>query len=49
MTTDRLKNEINDAVQIPGVANSITMPIKARLDMLATGIKSPGRGEGAWP
>ncbi|MBI5074505.1 MAG: efflux RND transporter permease subunit [Nitrospirae bacterium] len=41
MTTEKLKNELNDAVQIPGVANSFTMPIKARLDMLATGIRTP--------
>ncbi|GAB4482535.1 MAG: CusA/CzcA family heavy metal efflux RND transporter [Thermodesulfovibrionales bacterium] len=41
MTIDRLKNEMNDSLQIPGVANSFTMPIKARLDMLATGIRTP--------
>jgi len=41
MTTEKLKNELNDALQIPGVANSFTMPIKARLDMLATGIRTP--------
>src|SRR5512143_977792 len=32
---------MNDALQIPGVANSFTMPIKARIDMLATGIRTP--------
>ncbi len=31
---------MNDALQIPGVANSFTMPIKARMDMLATGIRT---------
>ena len=36
----KLKNEINDALSIPGVSNSITMPIKARIDMNATGIKT---------
>ena len=41
MTIDKIKNEMNDAVQIPGVANSFTMPIKARIDMLATGIRTP--------
>jgi copper/silver efflux system protein len=41
MTSEKLKNEMNDALQIPGVANSFTMPIKARLDMLATGIRTP--------
>jgi Cu(I)/Ag(I) efflux system membrane protein CusA/SilA len=41
MTVEKLKNELNDAVSIPGVANSFTMPIKARIDMLATGIRTP--------
>ncbi|HTR45719.1 MAG TPA: efflux RND transporter permease subunit, partial [Thermodesulfovibrionales bacterium] len=41
MDVEKLKNEMNDALQIPGVANSFTMPIKARLDMLATGIRTP--------
>ncbi|MBI5196232.1 MAG: efflux RND transporter permease subunit [Nitrospirae bacterium] len=38
---ESLKNEMNDALSIPGVANSFTMPIKARIDMLATGIRTP--------
>jgi len=41
MTVEQLKNELNDALTIPGVANSFTMPIKARIDMLATGIRTP--------
>ncbi|HEY6010758.1 MAG TPA: efflux RND transporter permease subunit, partial [Nitrospirota bacterium] len=41
MDIEKIKNELNDAVQIPGVANSFTMPIKARQDMLATGIRTP--------
>ena len=41
MTVDKLKDEMNDAVTIPGVANSFTMPIKARTDMLSTGIRTP--------
>ncbi|MBI5409648.1 MAG: efflux RND transporter permease subunit [Nitrospirae bacterium] len=41
MTVERLKNELNDVLTIPGVANSFTMPIKARIDMLATGIRTP--------
>ena len=41
MDIEKLKNEMNDALQIPGVANSFTMPIKARMDMLATGIRTP--------
>ncbi|MDZ4165048.1 MAG: CusA/CzcA family heavy metal efflux RND transporter [Smithellaceae bacterium] len=41
MTVEKLKNEMNDALFIPGVANSFTMPIKGRVDMLATGIRTP--------
>ena len=41
MTVETLKNEMNDALSIPGVANSFTMPIKARIDMLSTGIRTP--------
>ncbi|MDP3112982.1 MAG: CusA/CzcA family heavy metal efflux RND transporter, partial [Thermodesulfovibrionales bacterium] len=41
MTVEGLKNEMNDALSIPGVANSFTMPIKARIDMLSTGIRTP--------
>ncbi len=41
MTIDRLENEMDQALQIPGVINSWTMPIKGRLDMLSTGIRTP--------
>lgn len=41
MTVEKLKDEMNEALTIPGVANSFTMPIKARIDMLATGIRTP--------
>ena len=41
MDVEKLKDEMNDALSIPGVANSFTMPIKARIDMLATGIRTP--------
>ncbi|MFZ5995865.1 MAG: efflux RND transporter permease subunit [Nitrospirota bacterium] len=41
MTVEQLKNEMNDVLTIPGVANSFTMPIKARTDMLSTGIRTP--------
>lgn len=41
MDVEKLTNEMNDALSIPGVANSFTMPIKARMDMLATGIRTP--------
>lgn len=41
MTVEKLKDEMNEALTIPGVSNSFTMPIKARIDMLATGIRTP--------
>jgi Cu(I)/Ag(I) efflux system membrane protein CusA/SilA len=41
MTTDTLIAEMDKALQFPGVANSWTMPIKARIDMLSTGIRTP--------
>ncbi len=41
MTLEKLKFQMNDALTIPGVANSFTMPIKARIDMLSTGIRTP--------
>ena len=41
MTTDKLIAEMDEALTFPGVANSWTMPIKARTDMLATGIRTP--------
>lgn len=41
MTWDRLVRELNGAIQIPGLTNAWTMPIKTRTDMLATGIKTP--------
>ena len=41
LTTDGLVAEMDKALQFPGVANAWTMPIKARTDMLATGIRTP--------
>ncbi|MDP1558361.1 MAG: CusA/CzcA family heavy metal efflux RND transporter [Nitrosomonas sp.] len=41
MTMDQLITELDQALQIPGVANAWTMPIKNRIDMLATGIRTP--------
>ena len=41
MTPDRLTEEMNQAIQFPGVTNAWTMPIKTRIDMLSTGIKTP--------
>ncbi|MFI5357751.1 MAG: efflux RND transporter permease subunit, partial [Opitutales bacterium] len=40
-TVDELTTAMNAAVQIPGLVNAWTMPIKTRIDMLATGIKTP--------
>ncbi len=40
-TPDELTEAMNRAVQIPGLNNAWTMPIKTRIDMLATGIKTP--------
>jgi Cu(I)/Ag(I) efflux system membrane protein CusA/SilA len=41
MTADKLTDKMNAAIQIPGVTNAWTMPIKTRTDMLSTGIKTP--------
>ena len=41
MTMDKLISELDQAVQVPGVSNAWTMPIKARIDMLSTGIRTP--------
>ncbi len=41
MTMDKLIAELDQALQFPGVSNAWTMPIKARIDMLATGIRTP--------
>ena len=41
MTLEKLKAELDDLVQVPGISNVWIMPIKNRLDMLATGIKTP--------
>jgi Cu(I)/Ag(I) efflux system membrane protein CusA/SilA len=41
MTVDKLIAELDAAVQFPGVSNAWTMPIKARIDMLSTGIRTP--------
>ncbi len=40
-TPDELMDALNNAVQIPGLNNAWTMPIKTRIDMLSTGIKTP--------
>ena len=41
MTMEKLVDELDKAIQFPGLTNAWTMPIKTRIDMLATGIKTP--------
>ncbi|XSG81484.1 MAG: efflux RND transporter permease subunit [Methyloligella sp. ZOD6] len=41
MTVDKLTAEMDQSLQFPGVSNAWTMPIKARIDMLSTGIRTP--------
>ena len=41
MTLEKLKGELDSVVRLPGVTNAWVMPIKTRIDMLATGIKTP--------
>ncbi|BCS97899.1 hypothetical protein DSLASN_35310 [Desulfoluna limicola] len=41
MTITELADELNDAVRFPGLTNAWTMPIRTRIDMLSTGIKTP--------
>ncbi|MGC8793389.1 MAG: efflux RND transporter permease subunit, partial [Bryobacteraceae bacterium] len=41
ISTEQLVEELDQALRIPGVTNSWTMPIKARIDMLTTGMRTP--------
>ena len=41
MTLEKIKQELNDLIKFPGLTNAWVMPIKTRIDMLATGIKTP--------
>jgi Cu(I)/Ag(I) efflux system membrane protein CusA/SilA len=41
LTIDSLRAEMDRALQFPGVSNAWTMPIRARIDMLSTGIRTP--------
>jgi Cu(I)/Ag(I) efflux system membrane protein CusA/SilA len=41
MTTEKLKQELDARLQLPGVTNVWVMPIRNRIDMLSTGIKTP--------
>jgi Cu(I)/Ag(I) efflux system membrane protein CusA/SilA len=41
LTIDELAEDLDQAIQFPGLTNAWTMPIKTRIDMLSTGIKTP--------
>ena len=41
ISTDELVSEMNAALKLPGVSNAWTMPIRGRIDMLSTGIRTP--------
>jgi Cu(I)/Ag(I) efflux system membrane protein CusA/SilA len=41
LTIDKLIAEMDQALQMPGVSNAWTMPLRARIDMLSTGIRTP--------
>ena len=41
LSTDQLVMQLNDALKLPGTTNAWTMPIKARTDMLTTGVRTP--------
>ncbi|OCH14839.1 cation transporter [Aliivibrio sp. 1S165] len=41
VTTESIKKELDQLIQFPGITNAWVMPIKTRIDMLATGIKTP--------
>jgi copper/silver efflux system protein len=41
LSTDQLVQQMNEALKLPGTTNAWTMPIKARIDMLTTGVRTP--------
>lgn len=41
MTSEKIRNELESRLKLPGVSNAWVMPIRTRIDMLATGIKTP--------
>ena len=41
LSREGLVSQLNDALKIPGVSNAWTMPVKARIDMLTTGVRTP--------
>lgn len=41
ISPEQLADQLNEVVKLPGVSNAWTMPIKARIDMLSTGMRTP--------
>ncbi len=41
ISTDDLVDQMNEALRLPGATNAWTMPVKARIDMLTTGVRTP--------
>jgi copper/silver efflux system protein len=41
MSSEELVNKLNDALKLPGLSNAWTMPIKGRIEMLSTGMRTP--------
>ena len=41
ISQEELVNQLNEALQLPGISNAWTMPIKARIEMLSTGMRTP--------
>jgi Cu(I)/Ag(I) efflux system membrane protein CusA/SilA len=41
ISTEQLVDQMNEALKLPGVSNAWTMPIKGRIDMLTTGVRTP--------
>jgi Cu(I)/Ag(I) efflux system membrane protein CusA/SilA len=41
MTMDKIKKELDQLVKFPGLTNAWVMPIKTRIDMISTGVKTP--------
>src|SRR5438552_2578292 len=49
MTSEKLIDEMDHALKIPGISNSWTQPIRGRIDMLSTGIRTPVGIKILWP
>ena len=49
LTYEALVEEMDQALRLPGVTNAWTMPIKARIDMLTTGVRTPWASRSSVP